>query len=110
MKLGMLERPSLVVKRRPLGLVPPDLSFWSDASDEGWGSHLGKRVVSEKWSPQERLLSINLKELKAIHLGLRHFFPELEGRTVSIHADNSMALAYIRNVGGTRSTLLNQEV
>ena len=94
---------------RSLLCVPPDLSFWSDASDEGWGAHLGRNTVSGRWSPQEKKLSINLRELKAIHLGLRHFAPELEGRTVAVQADNTTALAYIRNAGGTRSTLLNKE-
>ena len=51
-----------------LDVVPPDLMLWSDASDEGWGAHLGDRFVSGLWSQTERELSINLRELKAIHL------------------------------------------
>ena len=44
-----------------------------------------------------------------IHLGLRHFFQELENHTVAIHSDNTTALAYLRNSGGTRNALLNKE-
>ena len=29
--------------------VSPDLDFWSDASDVGWGAYLGDRVVSGLW-------------------------------------------------------------
>ena len=29
--------------------VSPDLDFWSDASDVGWGAHLGSLVVSGLW-------------------------------------------------------------
>ena len=36
-----------------LSQVSPNLDFWSDASDVGWGAHLGDSVVSGRWSPQE---------------------------------------------------------
>ena len=29
-----------------LAHVSPDLDFWSDASDVGWGAHLGREVIS----------------------------------------------------------------
>ena len=29
--------------------VSPDLDFWSDSSDVGWGAHLGDKVVSSLW-------------------------------------------------------------
>ena len=96
-------------KGKSLSSIPPDLAFWSDASDEGWGAHLGRSVISGTWSPQEKRLSINFKELRAIHLGLRHFHLELENRVVAIHSDNTTALAYLRNSGGTKNVLLNKE-
>ena len=92
-----------------LKVIPPDLMFWSDASDEGWGAHLGGSVVSGLWSPEERLLSINLRELKAIGLGLRHFQHQVEGHQVAVFADNTTALAYLRKEGGTISPSLNRE-
>ena len=49
-----------------LDQVSPDLDFWSDASDLGWGAHLGREVVSGRWSPEDTSLSINARELLAV--------------------------------------------
>ena len=43
--------------------VSPDLDFWSDASDVGWGAHLGDQVASGLWARSETLLPINAREL-----------------------------------------------
>ena len=39
--------------------VSPQLELWSDASDVGWGAHLGGELTSGLWSPSEQALSIN---------------------------------------------------
>ena len=49
-----------------LDQVSPDLDFWSDASDLGWGAHLGREVVSSRWSPEDTSLSISAQELLAV--------------------------------------------
>ena len=87
--------------------VSPQLGLWSDASDVGWGAHLGEEVVSGLWSPEERLSSLNLRELLAIFFALQHFLPLVQNATVAVYADSSTALAYLRNQGGTRSAVLN---
>ena len=94
-----------------VSLVPfqPDVLFWSNASDQGWGANLLDQFVSGQWSPEEAHLSINLRELRATRLGLRHFAPSLRGHTVGVFADNTTALAYLRRQGGTFSPALNRE-
>ena len=87
--------------------VSPDLDFWSDASDVGWGSHLGLLTASGLWSQKESQLSINARELLAVRRGLLHFQSSLVGKTVSVFCDNSTAVAYLRKGGGTRSPFLN---
>ena len=93
-----------------LSQVSPNLDFWSDASDVGWGAHLGDGVASGLWSPQERDLSINARELLAVERGLLHFASQLVNLTVAAFAGNSTAVAYLRNQGGTRFPLLNSIV
>ena len=56
--------------------VPPNLDFWSDASDVNWGAHLGDLVVSDLWSFQETGMLINVRELLAVENGLHHFAPQ----------------------------------
>ena len=52
------------------GTPASDLHMYSDASSSGWGAHLLDQNVSGVWSDQEKLLHINLLEMKAFFLGL----------------------------------------
>ena len=63
-------------------------------------------MASDLWSPQERDLSINARELLAVEKVLLHFAPQLANSTFAVFADNSTAVSYLRNQG-TRSPLLN---
>ena len=87
--------------------VSPDLHFWSDASDVGWGAHLDRQIASGLWDTHQAALSINARELLAVQLGLHQFQSSLQGRTVAVFCDNTTAVAYLRKEGGTRSPLLN---
>ena len=87
--------------------VSPQLELWSDASDVGWGAHLDEQVASDLWAPEEVELSINARELLAVERALLWFAPHLVGSSVAIFADNSTAISYLRNQGGTHSSFLN---
>ena len=39
---------------------------------------------------------------------LQHFLPLVRNTSVAVFADNTTALAYLKNQGGTRSVVLNQ--
>ena len=79
--------------------VPPDHMFWSDASDLGWGARLMLKVTSGQWSPLEKDISINLKELIAIRLGLQFFLPQVSDQVVAVFSENATAIAYLRKQG-----------
>ena len=87
--------------------VSPQLELWSDASDVGWGAHLDEQVASGLWAPEDVERSINARELLAIERALKWFAPLLAGSSVAVFADNSTAVSYLRNQGGTRSLFLN---
>ena len=91
-----------------LVLVSPQLDLWSDALDVSWGAHLDGQVVSGLWSPTEALESINQRELLAIFYALQHFLPLVRSSSVAVFSDNTTALAYLKNQGGTRSAVLNR--
>ena len=78
--------------------IRPNLLFWSDTSDQGWGAHLQDHFVSALWSPAERSLSINLRELCTIRLGFYHF-----QHLVRVFADNTTALS---RMSGSRGDVL----
>ena len=96
---GMSPRPPMVLHlpRLSLGVslcqVSPDLHFWSDASDVGWGAHLDRQVASGLWDSHQAALSINARELLAVNLGLHQFQSSLRGRTVAVFFNNTTAVA-----------------
>ena len=57
--------------------VSPQLDLWSDASDVGWGAHLGEEVVSGRWAPEELEFSINARELLAVEKALHCFVSQI---------------------------------
>ena len=87
-----------------------DLLFWSDTSDHGWGDNLHNQFVSGRWSVEEHSLSINLRELRTICLGLHHFRHSLKGMTVGVFTNSTTALSYVKKQGGMYSVALYPEV
>ena len=85
------------------GTPAPDLHLYSDASSSGWGAHLLDQNVSGVWSAQEKLLHINLLEMKALFLALQAFQEDVAGHHVTAMCDNSTVVAYINKQGGTVS-------
>ena len=90
-----------------LSLPAPDISFFSDASDVGWGALVGEHHASGLWLPHQKALSINMRELLAVQLGLQAFEHLIVGRSVALFCDNTTTVAYLRRSGGTFSSTLN---
>ncbi|XP_071521653.1 uncharacterized protein [Panulirus ornatus] len=84
-----------------------ELDLYTDASNLGWGGHLNQQKVNGRWSLSESALHINAKELKAISLVVRSFASLLNGRHVWVFCDNTTAVTYVNEMGGTRSSLCN---
>ena len=87
------------------GTPAPDLHLYSDASCLRWGAHLLDQHVSRVWSDQEKLLHINLLEMKALFLGLQAF-RDVIGHHVTAMCDNSTVVVYVNKQGGTVSWVL----
>ena len=90
-----------------LSLPAPDVSFFSDASDVGWGALVGEHHSSGLWSPHQKTFSINLRELLAVQYGLKALEHLLVGLSVALFCDNTTTVAYLRRSGGTFSSTLN---
>ena len=54
-------------------------------------------------------MSINMRELRAILLGLLHFYHSLRSISVGVFSNNTTALSYLRKQGGTFSRTLSTE-
>ena len=90
---------------RGADLHPKDhsIQLFTDALNEGWGAHLDQSSTKGLWSDGEKMLHINVLELKAVSLALRSFKDQCQNQTMLVATDNSTVVAYINKQGGTHS-------
>ena len=91
---------------KPLHPLRHALQLFTDASNEGWGAHLGDFTASGLWSTQESALHINLLELKAVLLALKRFEQLCWNQTILVCSDNTTVVSYINKEGGMKSSSL----
>ena len=84
-----------------------DFTMSTDASLLGWGASLENTTAGGRWSNVEREHHINYLELKAVLLGLQSLCNRVSKCHIKVLTDNTTAVAYLRNMGGTRSILCN---
>ena len=87
-------------------VASPDVVIFADASQEGWGAHMGSQTAGGRWTEEEAESHINVLELRAIYLALKSFCKS-PCQHVRIMTDNTTALAYIKHMGGVRSLQCN---
>ena len=93
---------SNVITGQPLHPLAHALQIFTDASKEGWGTHLNEHMTRGSWSLPESKLHINFLELKAVLLALKDFQALCSNKVVLIATDNTM-VAYINKEGGMKS-------
>lgn len=92
---------------KPLSASDPDLVIFSDASRSGWGAYCGSSTVNGHWTASDRDRHINELELLAAFYSLKILTQKVSRLSVRLMLDNSTAVHYINNSGGTRSGRLN---
>ena len=95
----------------PISYPNPDLSINTDASLLGWGAVCNNSKAQGKFLPQEIQNNggnINALELLAIKYGLQYFKNLIQGKYILVKCDNTTAVSYIRNMGGTHSYICNE--
>jgi hypothetical protein len=86
---------------------PVDIVIFTDSSLEGWGAIRGPTKAAGHWSVSERQEHINILELKACLLGLKSLCKGLKDLHIQVQMDNTTAITYLNNMGGTHSLLCN---
>ena len=84
-----------------------DLVLYTDASNEGWGGHVGGRATGGRWSDSEKQEHINVLELKAIEFSLQSLC-EVWDKHIKVFTDNMTAVAYVKHQGGVKSPACNE--
>ena len=98
--------PCFLTSGIPIRAFQADFTIFTDASNQGWGAHMGDSKISGTWTLTDRKLHINCLEFKAVTFALQHWAPLLQGRQVMIATDNSTVVSYIYKQGGTHSPTL----
>ena len=94
---------SNVLRGQPLHPLQHALQLFTDASNEGWGAHLGDSTAIGVWSVIESRLHINFLELKAVFLALKSFEHLCRDQIVLVATDNTTVVSYINKQGGMKS-------
>ncbi|XP_074544637.1 uncharacterized protein LOC141804210 [Halichoeres trimaculatus] len=91
----------------PMGSVPSRReTVTTDACPLGWGAVWQGRTARGWWPLEDQGAHINVLELRAVHLALRHFLPHLRDKHVLVRSDNTSVVYHINHQGGTRSAQL----
>ena len=85
----------------------PSAIIECDASNPGWGACYDSCNTGGLWSVTETRFHINYLETLAAFSALKCFAVDLRSTRVQLHIDNTAAVYYINNMGGTKSATLN---
>ena len=90
--------------------IPPSVwtslvSFYTDASLEGFGMVWGKRAIAGLFLLEHDELDITKKEMLTVMAAIKHWFADLANLKVKIYVDNQACVALL-NYGITRSPFL----
>lgn len=91
----------------PVQCTNPDIIIKSDASNMGWGAVRDTTTTGGRWTDGEKQEHINILELQAAFFALKSLCAQESNLHTLIQLDNSTAVAYINNMGGTKSPKLN---
>ena len=91
----------------PITNPPPQEILFTDASQGGWGAHLGNLTAAGQWPTQLLGTHINRLELEAVWLALSQFVDVVVGKHVLVNTDNTSVAFYINKQGGAHSHSLS---
>lgn len=97
-----------MISKRKIDRGKISQTLYTDASTRGWGASLDGNTTGGRWSASESHYHINYLELKAVYLGLQALCKNLNQSHIKVLTDNTTAVAYIRNMGGSHSLPCNQ--
>lgn len=78
-----------------------DVYLETDTSKAGWGANLNGKTTGGRWSESESVLHINDLEIMAIKFALQSLCQNMKNTQFCIRSDNSVAVSYIDNQGGS---------
>ena len=94
---------------KPIRYPKISIIIYTDASLEGWGASMGNVSTGKAWLPDEKLIHINVLELKAILLALM-LFVKTSDKHIKIMSDNTTAIHCINKMGTSNLMECHHEI
>ena len=94
---------------KPIKYPKISIIIYTDALIEGWSASMGNVSAGGAWLPDEKLIHINVLELKAILLALKSFL-KTSHKHIKIMSDNTTAIQCINKMGTSHSMECHHEV
>ena len=91
----------------PSIILYTDASTGGDNSVGGWGAKRGALTTGGQWSYEESHNNINVLEMFACYFGLKSLCKHDRRCHIQIMCDNTCAISYVNNMGGTKSLECN---
>ena len=83
-----------------------DTTIYIDKSPDTWRAVCKKSETRGMWTKQKQALHTNALDLLGAKLGLLNFFKDNKDiKHIRVMIDSNAAVAFINNMGGTRSNL-----
>lgn len=101
-------RRKFIYSSKPLIRSRPVAVIRTDASSFAWGANMGDTSTHGMWRNEEKEHHINVLELKAAILGVQSLCRNLKLCHLRIEVNNTTAVSYINNMGGTHSPACNE--
>ena len=98
--------PANIRRGQTMGSVTHRQIVFTDASLAGWGAVHKRQGINGPWRGRWGFQHINLLELRAVCLALKHCLPRLKGQHVIVRTDSTVTAAYINRQGGLGSPAL----
>ena len=92
------------VSGSPIEPPSPDIIIFTNVSKMGLGAVSDGLRTNGKWSDQEKMLRINVLELKWVLLAIQKLLKNQHQIAVSLNMDNSTAVSYINHRTCTTDT------
>ena len=93
--------------KRDISHPNPSRVIQTDASKKGWGAVVANEETGGRWTAIEATNHINFLELLAAFFALKAFCSKMHDVHVQLQIDNTTAVSYINNMGGSKSPQLN---
>ena len=82
------------------------IEIFTDSSLTGYGAFCEGEGIQGEWPEKMQNLHINVLEMHAALIALKHFTKHVRGVHILMKVDNTTTLSYINKMGGTRVTVL----